>query len=141
MKGYFVARHGRKFDYDSWWSDFTSDVKDFGGKALEFSINHSPSRLLAGRDFDYSDYGSMLAWSQVPIVNDYARNRAEQLRYEEQQRYNKDRAAALGIDLEDNPYPITAGLYAGIGSGNTAANVGNSIIDMYHELDKLKRWK
>lgn len=135
-RGYY--HHGNPhFD----WSRIGDEFRDFGGAAFEFGINHGPGRLLTDRDFDYGDYGSMLSWSQVPFVGSFAARRAEQLRYEEQQRFNRDRAANLGIDLEDNPYPITAGLYAGVGSGNTPSSVGSSIIDMYHELDKLKRWK
>lgn len=62
-------------------------------------------------DFD-SEYEYDLYMSQYPLIGGFYGRRAQRLAYEENKRYNSDRASHLGYDLSDNPYPIRSGYYS-----------------------------
>lgn len=141
MKGYHNSRYRSKdngYRFDS-YDDFSSALGDFGKEFVNWNGSHGVGGALYG-DLDLDDYGSLMRWSEMPLLGSVFRNRAERMKYEEVKRYNTDRARNLGIDLEDNPYPIMSGLY-GLGSNITlGAQSSSALTDFYTDMERLKNW-
>lgn len=90
--------------------------------------------------WDWDSYESMLEWSTVWGVGGVFKNRADQLEYEENQRYMDDLAKNTGFDIRDSKYPIRAGVYRGyVSEFGAQIKATESILALYGG-SKLMKW-
>lgn len=71
--------------------------------------------------------------------NPFAKKRMEELAYEENQRWLKDRSKNMGFDLGDNLYPIRSGYYNGYTGYGDYFEASESVINLF--LPDLLRWR
>lgn len=91
-------------------------------------------------DMDWNDYKSVQKYSTDPVFGDIFSNRMRQLEFEENERYQKDKARNLGYSLENVRYPIRAGLYGHFAGSGSLPEATPSIIGLYSDLMRWTKW-
>lgn len=91
-------------------------------------------------DMNWNDYGSVQKYSTDPVFGSMFSNRMKQLEYEENDRFQKDKARNLGYSLEDVRYPIRSGLYGNYAGSGNLFEATPSIIGLYSDLMRWTKW-